>query len=139
MKLCVLTNKIVAECLYMDDGLYLYNLSIVDYKKQILKGNMCNDLRGCAYICYYYSTDVIRGKFEQGEESISKDAWYSYLYASNVLGGRFVLGESTISTLGGDSYMYARNVLKERFLVGEEMIKKSKYRKDYENHFNIVL
>ncbi len=97
MNLCVLVNKIDENYLYTEDGLYLYYLPIDEYKKHILKGNICTYERGSASICYHYSKDVLCNKFEHGVEYISKDGWYSYMYASEVLNGRFEQGEVMIS------------------------------------------
>lgn len=111
MKLCVLRIKIDEKFLYTDYGVYLYHLPITEYRKQILKGNVLTMDSIKSGICYWYARNILKGRFELGEEMISKHAW--------------------------GCHKYSIDVLKERFLLGEEMIKQSKYCKDYEKHFNI--
>lgn len=38
----------------------------------------------------------VEGLFNEGEEEIAKDWYYSYLYAYNKLKGRFIAGEKVI-------------------------------------------
>lgn len=139
MKLCVLKSKIEYEPLYEDTGLFLYNIPISEYKKQILKGNVSTATGHNASICYHYVSCTLRSRFELGEEMISNCPLYSYFYARYITKCRFIIGEKAISESGYKSYMYALYVLRERFLLGEEMIKQSEYCKDYEEHFNIKL
>jgi len=42
---------------------------------------------------YHYALNVLQGRFEKGEDIISKSTWYSYRYARDVLKGRFEKGE----------------------------------------------
>ena len=44
----------------------------------------------------YYALFVLRGEFLEGEELISKDAWYSYLYAVSIIKKPFPKGEAVI-------------------------------------------
>jgi len=37
-----------------------------------------------AYFSYYYAFDVLKGRFEKGENTISKDAKYSKSYRKNI-------------------------------------------------------
>ena len=113
MKLCVLNKKIDEEYLYTYYEEYLYYWSIAEYKKQILKGNISACDNGNARICYHYALNVLEGRFELGEESISKSGNYSSAYA-----------------------LY---VLYDRFILGEEAIKQSSHRSVYEKRFGIVL
>ncbi len=80
---------------------------------------------------YFYAKNVLKGRFEQGEEVISKDDYYSYYYAKDALKplgiDRFEKGEEAISKSTEYSYLYALNVLKGRFVKGEEAISKSAY------------
>ena len=76
---------------------------------------------------YEYACDVLEGRFEQGEEAISRDAQYSYLYACNILKDRFEQGEEVISKDDYFSYLYALDVIKSRFEMGEEAISKSSH------------
>ena len=167
MKLCVLTSKLVQEPLYEHTELclFLYHIPIDEYKKCILKGIVHTDETLTSRACFVYARDVLKGRFELGEESISKDLGNSFMYATRVLKERFILGESVISTDIHYSLIYARDVLKgkfelgekvlsemgiygfryavdvtqERFLLGEQAIKNSGYCSEYEEYFNIKL
>ena len=50
-----------------------------------------------AYVLYAYAVYAIKGRFEEGEEAISKNAETSYRYAVIALKGRFEEGEEAIS------------------------------------------
>ncbi len=113
MKLCVLNKKIDEEYLYTYYEEYLYYLSIAEYKKQILKGNISTCDNGNARICSWYAHKILKGRFDHGEVLISKSGNYSSAYA-----------------------LY---VLYDRFILGEEVIKQSSHRSVYENHFGIIL
>lgn len=93
--------------------LFLYILSIEEYKKCILKGIICTNDDKTSRTCVEYARTILQGRFELGEEMISKN--------------------------GSGSYRYTRDVLKERFILGEESIKDSYYKETYENKFNIKL
>jgi len=62
------------------------------------------------------------GRFELGEEAISKDAEKSYLYSRDVLGYRFESGENTIAKTPKFAYVYARDVIKNRWPEAEDSI-----------------
>ena len=139
MKLFVLKNRLEQEPLYRMGVYYLYHLPISEYKKQILKGDVCMDLENILpYACMRYARDVLKGRFEVGEEFISTDAHHSLVYA-NILNKRFELGEEAISGEAYHSFNYAKCVLKGRFILGEEMIKQSEYKEEYEKLFDIKL
>ena len=59
---------------------------------------------------YCYARDVLKGRFEKGEDVISKDAYYSYLYARYVLKSRFKEGEDVIITDPYYSKLYKKNI-----------------------------
>ena len=141
MKLCVLNKKLNTEPLFSDDynGFYLYHIPLKEYLKHVLRGNTCLCETTNITMVFMYTESVIRGKFELGEEMISKSSYYSFRYALDVLNDRFKDGEEMISKSYYRSYMYAVYVLKERFLLGEVVIKKTMYREDYEKHFGIKL
>jgi hypothetical protein len=44
----------------------------------------------------YYAESCLCGRFELGEEAISKNSFFSYAYAIYVLNGPFPLGETAI-------------------------------------------
>lgn len=70
MKLCVLRNKIDEKFLYSEFDLFLYYLPINEYKKQILKGNVCTDVINNALVCVLYARNVVKGRFVIGEDMI---------------------------------------------------------------------
>ena len=80
---------------------------------------------------YWYAADVLKERFEAGEEIIATNAQYSYWYALDVLKNRFEAGEEIIATDAWCSYRYAADVLKERFEAGEESILNGGYKQDY--------
>ena len=140
MKLCVLHKEIQDETyLYTYRGVFLYYLPIVEYKKQILKGTVSIRDDIIALLCFNYARDILEGRFELGEEAISKNQGYSLRYAHEVLEGRFEIGEEAISNIGYYSYYYATHVLKGRFILGEPVIKNTIHRHKYEEQFNITL
>ncbi len=51
-----------------------------------------------AYEAYEYARDIVKGKYPDGEEAISKSPYYSYAYAMYILEGRFPQGEKAISS-----------------------------------------
>ena len=73
---------------------------------------------------YNYAREVIKGRWPEGEEAISKDPYWAYSYAVDVVGGRWPEGEKTISKDPEWAFYYAREVIKGRWPEGEEAIKK---------------
>ena len=71
---------------------------------------------------YYYSRNVLCGRFELGEPVIAKYPYYSICYARDVLKCRFELAEPIIATHSYFSYWYADEVVKGRFELGENAI-----------------
>ena len=67
---------------------------------------------------------LIKKRFTQGEEVISKKCRLSYEYARFVIRGPFPLGEPAIAQDAEFSFKYAKQVLNGRFLAGEEAIAK---------------
>ena len=59
---------------------------------------------------YYYARNVLKSRFEKGEDIISKSPHYSYLYALKVLKGRFEKGEDAISENSQYSKLYKKNI-----------------------------
>jgi len=80
---------------------------------------------------YLYARDVIKRRFPEGEEIITKDAHYSFWYADNAVKGRFPEGELAISKDPSYSYWYARDVLRGRFPEGEVSILEGLFADDY--------
>ena len=67
---------------------------------------------------YNYARDVLKGRFELGEESISKNSELSYYYARDILKGRFTDGENVIKKCTDHSYMYNK-FMKEKLSPSE--------------------
>jgi len=59
---------------------------------------------------YYYARNVLKSRFEKGEDIISKSPHYSYCYARNVLKGRFEKGENAISKDDFYSELYKKHI-----------------------------
>ena len=129
VKVCVLKYMLVEDPTYDHHSRYLYILPIDEYKKQILKGNVYTDTNLLARVCASYARNILKGRFELGEDYISKDSYFGYSYARHVLKGRFKLCEETISKDYTTSYLYTVHVLRERFILGEAIIKDSPYRR----------
>jgi hypothetical protein len=79
-------------------------------------------------------------RLKKYESLIARDANYSCRYADQILKDRFELGEEAISKVAACSYTYAKYVLKKRFILGEEAIKlDSGYQPLYEDVFDCKL
>jgi hypothetical protein len=78
-------------------------------------------------LAYYYSRDVIKGRWPEGEEAIKKDPQWAYYYSRNVIKGRWKEGEEAIKKDPLWAYHYSLNVIKGRWPEGEEAIKQDKY------------
>lgn len=84
-----------------------------------------------AYTSYCYARDVLKGRFELGEDAIAKGCpVYSYEYAK-IIKGRFEKGEASIAQDGMYACLYANNILQERFEQGEAAIAKEGYMSNY--------
>lgn len=60
MKLCVLTTRLQEKPKHSYEGLFLYNITLEEYRKCILKGMVSTDIEKNAYICYLYSSLVLK-------------------------------------------------------------------------------
>jgi len=69
---------------------------------------------------YFYALDILKGRFEKGENIISEDAGYSCDYARYILNDRFEKGENIISKDAKYSKLY-----KEYICNTEKELKKS--------------
>jgi hypothetical protein len=65
------------------------------------------------------------------EVIISTNPQYSYLYARDVIKGRWEEGENIIATHIYFSYCYAKSVLKSPFHLGHPIIFSSPFKDDY--------
>jgi hypothetical protein len=70
----------------------------------------------------YYATNVIEGRFPEGEAAIAKDPEWAYNYAENVIKRRWPEGEAAISKNPMWAYWYARYVIEGRWPKGEAAI-----------------
>jgi hypothetical protein len=83
-------------------------------------------------IAFDYATDVIEGRFPQGEAAIAKNPELAYYYARDVIEGRWPEGEAAIAKDPVWACYYARYVIKGRFPEGEAAIaKNSEYATQY--------
>ena len=65
------------------------------------------------------------------ESIIATSATYSYWYSRNVIKGRFEEGEKSVATNSEYSYWYARNVIKGPFHLCHPIIFNFERKKDY--------
>ena len=73
---------------------------------------------------FKYARDIIRDRFELGEDVVSNDGEWGYFYAKQIIEGRWEEAEPAILT--GDSkwiYFYAKHVIKGRWPEGETVLK----------------
>lgn len=73
----------------------LYNYALMN--KTRLPKQYESKLIGNPQICYFYALNIIKGRFEEGEPTISRHPTFSALYATEVLKDRFPMGENAIS------------------------------------------
>jgi hypothetical protein len=69
----------------------------------------------------------VKGRWEPGEDAVSKDALCSYEYALNVVKGPWEKGEKEISSNANYACLYAQDVIKGRWERGEETIGQSTF------------
>ena len=74
------------------------------------------------YCAYHYATDILKGRWPEGEEAIATNPDWAYHYAGYVIRGRWPEGEAAIATDPYWSYHYAKDVIRGRFPEGEEAI-----------------
>jgi hypothetical protein len=75
---------------------------------------------------YLYASEIIKGRWIEGEHIIKTDPNYSYDYAKNIIKGRWIEGEDMIKTDPHCAYQYAFHVIKDRWPEAEDMIKTNK-------------
>ncbi len=46
----------------------------------------------------WYATDVLKGRFPEGEKAIASDSQHAYWYAKDIIKGRFPEGEPAIAS-----------------------------------------
>jgi hypothetical protein len=80
-----------------------------------------------AQACYSYAMEVVKGRWEKGEDKILNSSKFCYLYSLNVIKGRWEDAEDKIANNYFSSLAYAKNVLKGRFPGGERWIFKKKF------------
>jgi hypothetical protein len=64
---------------------------------------------------YYYSRDIIKGRWLEGEEAIKKNPGWAYYYSVNIIKGRWPEGEKIIKKDPEWAYEYSVNVIKGRW------------------------
>lgn len=115
MKVCILESRIKKDYLYSspdtDVNNFLYLLTDSEYRKELVKNNILNnDTELASRIIYYCHAGGLR-KFTIGEEVISQYPYFSMVYATEILKGRFIKGEDTISRVPELQKMYKRFLL----------------------------
>ena len=84
---------------------------------------------------YLYALNILKGRFEKGEDVISKDAYYSYCYARDVLKGRFEKGEDVISKSDEYSKLYKKNIYDAEKKLKKEIKEIEKLRNSITVHY----
>lgn len=72
-----------------------------------------------------------RKRIPQLELIIAQESMFAYYYAIEMINGRFELGEKTISADAHYSYWYATRAIKAPFSLGHYTIFNSEYKNDY--------
>jgi hypothetical protein len=101
------------------------------YGREILNGRfekgekvIATDIKYC-YDYAKYLKEYKNIDWKDGEDIISKNAFYSYNYAKEVIGGRWEKGEEAISSDPTMIYNYAVYVLDDKFDLGHDTIMNS--------------
>lgn len=81
---------------------------------------------------YWYSRDVIKGRWSEAEKYIITDTQWSYCYAWRVICGRWPEAEPYIMTDSSVAWRYTSDVIKGRWIEAEEYIMKN-------NPWNIIV
>ena len=74
------------------------------------------------YAAYNYATDVIKGRFPEGEKLFASDPFWAYKYAKDVMQGRWPEVENLIASDPKWAYYYAVYVIKGRWPEAEKAI-----------------
>ena len=85
----------------------------------------------CVPDCFWEEYQNNPEELKKREGAIAMSAKYSYLYALDVLKSRFEAGENIIATNYIYSFLYSRDVVKGRFEAGEEKILNSEWKQKY--------
>ncbi len=89
---------------------------------------------------FNYARDVIKGRWPEAEDIISKDPPHAFLYATYIIGKRWLKGEKAISENSSWAYLYAHNIIKSRWPKGEKAISRDPVDKHkYEKEFGVKL
>lgn len=96
------------------------------YAKNVIKGRWEKGeesiIRSDCGILRKYVEHVIKGPFPEGEHALAQDESDAYWYAGSVLKGSFPEGEETIATSSTHSLLYACYVIQDRFPLGEKFL-----------------
>jgi len=71
---------------------------------------------------FEYAKDVIKGRWPEGEEIISRDAEYAFQYAKDIIKDRWPEGEKAILHNPYLIYHYAKDIIKDRWPEGEKIL-----------------
>jgi hypothetical protein len=94
------------------------------YKDEAEKQKLLDIIKTEADSAYSYACNVIKSRWEEGEEVIKTVPWTACYYAHEVIKGRWLEAENIIKTDSVSAYDYARYVIKGRWLEAEDIIKK---------------
>lgn len=71
---------------------------------------------------YIHASDVVKGRFPEGESVILHNSYYAFCYANYVLRAPWPAAEAIIMTSSFNSYYYAKDVLKAPWPAAEAII-----------------
>ena len=61
-----------------------------------------------AETAFYHARDKVKGRYVEGEYTISKNPMYAFLYARDILHGRFLQGEPAMKRVAAQWIEYKR-------------------------------
>lgn len=87
---------------------------------------------------YYYTRDIIRGRWLEAEPVIKKSPFWAYRYSRDVIYRRWTEAEPYIMQEPLWAYWYAKDVIGGRWLEAESYIEQDEsVWNDYKRYFNL--
>jgi hypothetical protein len=73
---------------------------------------------------FRYAAEILKKRWEEGEEVLINSPYYAYKYSKYVIGGRWEEAEPIISKYPESAFLYARDIIMGRFEICEKHIVK---------------
>lgn len=80
---------------------------------------------------FFYARDIIKKRWEKGENVISQNTEYSYRYSLEIVKKQWLKGEESINKNSEYAYYYVCNIVKKPYEKFHNIILCSAYRNDY--------